>query len=89
MARDADIRNDILTYLYGARPIFRTVENIERANARNGEVRDAKEIELERELAYLAGKGLVNERRRELDQGTKEFAISPNGVDFMEREGLV
>ena len=89
MARDADIRNDILTYLYGARPIFRTLENIARANARNGEVRDVKEIELERELAYLTGKGLVNERRRDLDQGTKEYAISAPGVDYMEREGLV
>ena len=87
MSRTADIRVDILTYLYGSRPQFRTLENIERANSRDGEVRDAKRVEIEAELAYLLGKGLVAKRPRELDQATVEWTIASAGIDHMEREG--
>lgn len=87
--READIRVDILVYLYAARPVRRTIVNIELANRRNGQVRDAKAVEIERELAYLEGKGLCDAERRELDQRTKEYGITSAGVDHMEREGLI
>lgn len=89
MSRTADIRVDILVYLYAARPVPRTVENILQASRRNGQVRDVQSVEIERELSYLEGRELCTSKRRELDQKTSEWEISAKGIDHAEREGLV
>lgn len=87
MSRTADIRVDVLTYLYSSRPHHRTVENIVRGNRRDGQVQDQTTTEVERELAYLEGKQLVAKQPRELDQATNEWTITAAGIDHMEREG--
>lgn len=89
MSRSAEIRTDICVYLYAARPVRRTLENIVQANRRNGQVRDVQPVEVSAELAYLIGKGLCDSERRELDQATKEFGITAAGIDHMEREGII
>lgn len=45
--------------------------------------------ELARELDYLAGKGLAEEKTEELSAGAKRWKATAAAVDYCEREGLV
>ena len=89
MDRNEQIRIEILTQCYGSRPGSRDADQIVKFARREGEVRDVLASEVEREAAYLAGKGLLELAPYEISQGHKRWAIAPAGVDYLEREGWV
>lgn len=87
-ARAELIRNEVLFQCYGYRPASRDAAHLAAAARRSGEVADALPAEIEREAAYLVGRGLLEEKRDELAQAVKRWAITAAGIDFVEANGL-
>jgi len=44
--------------------------------------------EIERELAYLAGKDFVSQSPAELSRGINRYQITAQGIDYLEANGL-
>lgn len=85
--RNEQIRLEILTQCFGYRPGSRDAEQLARHARREGDVRDATTVEMEREAAYLQGKGLLELAPYEIGQGHKRWAITAKGVDYFEAQG--
>jgi hypothetical protein len=47
------------------------------------------EEDVAREMDYLEGKGLVEERREELSAAAKRWKLTSDGTDYCERENLI
>lgn len=47
------------------------------------------EQQVDDELRYLEGKGLVTVHRNRLSRGQKTYELTSDGVDYLEEEGLV
>lgn len=44
---------------------------------------------LERNLEYLTGKRLIEARRAVLSKGTVRYAVTADGIDYLEEKGLL
>lgn len=89
MSRIEQIRNEILTQLYGYRPNARDAQRMVSLAKRDGELADGVPAEFEREAAYLSGLGLIAETEDPVSPGHKRWTITAAGIQHLERNGLV
>ena len=80
------LRNNLLTALSAVSPVSLPISTIvQRTHLAGFNVgRD----EVERELAYLAGKGYVAQSPAELSRGINRYRLTAEGIDYLEANGL-
>lgn len=81
------IRNAILLQLEQVSPLALT-EGFLR-NGVNVQGFTATEAELSKQTKYLEGKGFIEQKRGEISAGLVKWHLTAQGLEYLEREGLL
>ena len=82
MTRNQQIRSEILTLTYAARPLAMSAEAMARRTRQFGN--DFTTVEMARESAFLAGQKLI-ESQLDISTGESRYSITSAGVVEYER----
>jgi hypothetical protein len=80
------LRDALIASLVAAAPVSLPLSTLMGAAKSAGFVIDA--ATLEAHLGYIVGKGLAEIRTERLSAGVKRWAVTSDGVDYAEAEGI-
>lgn len=89
MDRSEQICIEILTQLFGYRPMARDADALVRMAKVGGEMSDLAPSEVEREAAYLVDKGYIELQPLDISPQHKRWRITAAGIDWLREKGIV